>query len=53
MLGEPAPAALVIDGLPLALLVNLLMTVPVYALTRRLFPPRQRADRVAEVQLLG
>ena len=53
MLGEPAPAALVIDGLPLALLVNLLMTVPVYALTRRLFPPRQRADRIAEVQLLG
>jgi rod shape-determining protein MreD len=53
MLGEPAPAALLLDSLPLALLVNLLLTVPVYALARRLFPPRQLGDRVGEVQLLG
>jgi rod shape-determining protein MreD len=53
MLGEPAPAGLLLGSLPLALLVNLLLTVPVYALARRLFPPRQLGDRVSEVQLLG
>ncbi|HST19191.1 MAG TPA: rod shape-determining protein MreD [Gaiellaceae bacterium] len=53
MLGEPAPAALLLGSLPLALLINLLLTVPVYALARRLFPPRQLGDRVSEVQLLG
>lgn len=53
MLGEPAPAARVADGLPLALLLNLVMTLPVYALVRRLFPPRQLGDRIGEVRLLG
>jgi rod shape-determining protein MreD len=53
MLGEPAPAGLVAGSIPLALLVNLLLTLPVYALTRRLFPPRQAGDRVTEVRLLG
>jgi rod shape-determining protein MreD len=53
MLGEPAPAGLVAGSIPLALLVNLLLTLPVYALTRRLFPPRQVGDRVTEVRLLG
>jgi hypothetical protein len=29
------------------------MTLPVYALVRRLLPPQQTADRVREVRLLG
>ena len=53
MLGEPAPAGLVAGGVPLALLVNLLLTLPVYALVRRLFPPLELGDRVREVRLLG
>jgi rod shape-determining protein MreD len=53
MLGEPAPAGLVADGLPVALLLNLALTLPVYALVRRLFPPRQLGDRIGEVRLLG
>jgi rod shape-determining protein MreD len=53
MLGEPAPAGLVASGVPLALLVNLLLTLPVYALIRRLFPPLELGDRVREVRLLG
>ena len=53
MLGEPAPAGLVAGGLPVALLLNLALTLPVYALVRRLFPPRQLGDRVGEVRLLG
>jgi rod shape-determining protein MreD len=53
MLGEPAPAGLVADGVPGALLLNLLLTLPVYALARRLFPPLELGDRVREVRLLG
>ena len=53
MLGQPAPAGLVAHGLPLALLLNLLLTLPVYALVRRLFPPLELGDRVREVRLLG
>ncbi|HEY6963310.1 MAG TPA: rod shape-determining protein MreD [Gaiellaceae bacterium] len=53
MLGEPAPAALAVRGLPGALLLNLLLTLPVYALVRRLFPPLELGDRVREVRLLG
>ena len=53
MLGEPAPAGLMADSLPGALLLNLLLTLPVYALTRRLFPPLELGDRVREVRLLG
>ena len=53
MLGEPAPAGLVARGLPLALVLNLLLTLPVYALVRRLFPPLELGDRVREVRLLG
>ena len=39
--------------LPLGLLINLLLTLPVYALIRRLFPPQQIGDRIREVRLLG
>ena len=53
VLGEPAPAGLVAHGVPLALLVNLLLTLPVYTLIRRLFPPLELGDRVREVRLLG
>jgi rod shape-determining protein MreD len=53
VLGEPAPAGLVLHGLPLALLLNLILTLPVYALARRLFPPLELGDRVREVRLLG
>jgi rod shape-determining protein MreD len=53
VLGEPAPAGLVLHGLPLALLLNLILTLPVYALVRRLFPPLELGDRVREVRLLG
>ena len=53
LLGEPAPAGLVAHGLPLGLLVNLLLTLPVYALVRRMFPPLELGDHVREVRLLG
>jgi len=53
MLGAPAPAGLAVDGLPGALLLNLLLTLPVYALIRRLLPPLELGDRVREVRLLG
>jgi rod shape-determining protein MreD len=53
VLGEPAPAGELVSGLPVALLVNLLLTLPVYALIRRLFPPLELGDRVREVRLLG
>ena len=53
VLGEPAPAGLVAQSLPLALLVNLLLTLPVYTLIRRMFPPLELGDRVREVRLLG
>jgi rod shape-determining protein MreD len=53
MLGEPAPAGVMLDSLPGALLLNLLLTLPVYALARRLFPPLELGDRVREVRLLG
>jgi rod shape-determining protein MreD len=53
MLGEPAPAGRVVDGLPGALLLNLLLTLPVYALIRRMFPPLELGDRIREVRLLG
>jgi rod shape-determining protein MreD len=53
MLGEPAPADLVAHGVPLGLLLNLILTLPVYAIVRRLFPARELGDRVREVRLLG
>jgi rod shape-determining protein MreD len=53
VLGEPAPAGVVVHALPLGLVLNLLLTLPVYGLVRRLFPPQQLGDRVREVRLLG
>ena len=53
VLGNAAPAGDVLSGLPAAMLLNLLLTLPAYALVRRLFPPRDVSDRVREVRLLG
>jgi rod shape-determining protein MreD len=53
VLGEPAAAGVVTRELLGALLVNLVLTLPVYALARRLFPPSDHLDRVREVRLLG
>jgi rod shape-determining protein MreD len=54
LLGDEAPARLVlIDTLPKEVALNLLLTWPVYAVCRRVFPPAELSDRVAEVRLLG
>ena len=53
VLGDSAPAGQTLAALPASLLLNLILTLPVYALVRRLFPPAERADRVHEVRLLG
>jgi rod shape-determining protein MreD len=53
VLGDSAPAGDVASGLPATVLLNMLLTLPVYALVRRVLPPRELADRVHEVRLLG
>ena len=54
MLGQPAPARVVLlDSLVPTVFLNLLLTVPVYELIRRLLPLPQWTDRAREVQLLG
>jgi rod shape-determining protein MreD len=53
VLGEPAPARAAFASIPASVALNLLLTLPVYALARRLFPPRELADRTREVRLLG
>jgi rod shape-determining protein MreD len=53
VLGEPAPAGAYLSGLPATVLLNLILTWPVYALARRVFPPVDLLDRVHEVRLLG
>jgi rod shape-determining protein MreD len=53
LLGEPAPARVVLlDTLFPNIFLNLLLTWPVYTLTRRLLP-FQTPERKQEVQLLG
>ncbi|HEX6491725.1 MAG TPA: rod shape-determining protein MreD [Gaiellaceae bacterium] len=52
MLGDPASAQRVlIEALPFALLFNLALTLPVYALCRRIFMPPPSG--LEEVRLLG
>jgi rod shape-determining protein MreD len=52
MLGDPASAQRVLlNAFPFELLFNLLLTLPVYALCRRLFRPP--ASALEEVRLLG
>ncbi|HEY3207222.1 MAG TPA: rod shape-determining protein MreD [Gaiellaceae bacterium] len=53
VLGDAAPARAVVDALPGAIVLNLILTFPVYALVRRVLPPTDISDRVREVQLLG
>ena len=53
VLGEPAPAGSVARGIVPAIVLNLILTAPVYALVRRLLRPLDRGDYATEVQLLG
>ena len=53
VLGESAPAGAVARSLAPAILLNLILTAPVYALVRHLLRPAQRDELTAEVQLLG
>jgi rod shape-determining protein MreD len=51
MLGEHAPAGHIFGGLPPTVILNLILTVPMYALSRRVLRPREWVPR--EVRLLG
>jgi rod shape-determining protein MreD len=53
VLGESAPAGAVVRGLVPAIVLNLILTAPLYALVRRLLRPAGRDELSAEVQLLG
>lgn len=53
VLGEPAPASAMLEGLGPAIVLNLILTAPVYALVRRLLRALERSDLATEVQLLG
>ena len=54
MLGDPVSAQRVlIDALPAKVALNLLLTLPVYALTRRLFAFAAQPEGATEVRLLG
>ncbi len=53
VLGERAPAGAMLRGLGPAIVLNLVLTAPVYALVRRLLRPLDRSDLATEVQLLG
>lgn len=54
MLGDPAPARLVlVDTLLQDVALNLLLTIPVYAVARRLLRPVERAERVEGMRILG
>ena len=53
VLGESAPAGAVARSLFPAIVLNLILTAPVYAVVRRLLRPADREGLTAEVQLLG
>ena len=54
MLGDPAPARVVlVETLFQDIALNLLLTIPVYALTRRLLKPVERAERFEGARILG
>ena len=54
VLGESAPArAVLVEGLPPAIVLNLLLTAPVYAVVRRVVRPLGWGERAQEVRLLG
>jgi rod shape-determining protein MreD len=53
VLGDRAPAGAVFRGLLPAVVLNLILAGPVYALVRRLLRPLEHCDLATEVQLLG
>jgi rod shape-determining protein MreD len=53
VLGENAPAGAVVRSLVPAIVLNLILTAPLYALVRRLLRPTEPQELSAEVQLLG
>jgi rod shape-determining protein MreD len=54
LLGEPVEARVaLVDSMPATLLLNLLLTWPVFTLVRRLLAPERPLDRAAEVQIVG
>ncbi|MES1248196.1 MAG: rod shape-determining protein MreD [Actinomycetota bacterium] len=53
VIGEPAPAGALFRGLLPSIVLNLILTAPVYWLVRRLLRPLDRGDYATEVQLLG
>ncbi|MHB8470187.1 MAG: rod shape-determining protein MreD [Gaiellaceae bacterium] len=53
VLGERAPAGELARGLLPAILMNLILAGPAYALTRRLLRPLERGDLATDVHLLG
>jgi rod shape-determining protein MreD len=54
LLGEPVEArAALVTSMPATLLLNLLLTVPVFALVRRLLAPESPLDRSLEVPIVG
>lgn len=53
VLGERAPAGDVARGIVPTIVLNLILTAPVYALVRRLLRALERADLATEVHLLG
>jgi rod shape-determining protein MreD len=53
VLGERAPGGPVMRGLVPSIVLNLILTAPVYALVRRALRPLERGDYATEVQLLG
>jgi rod shape-determining protein MreD len=54
LLGDPVSAQRVLlQALPAKVLLNLILTLPVYALVRRLLALASQPERATEVQLLG
>ena len=53
VLGESAPAGAVVRSLIPAIVLNLILTAPIYALVRWLLRPAVRDELTTEVQLLG
>jgi rod shape-determining protein MreD len=53
VLGESAPAGAVVRSLVPAIVLNLVLTAPLYALWRRVLRGAEREELTTEVQLLG
>jgi rod shape-determining protein MreD len=53
VLGESAPAGAILRSLIPAIVLNLIITAPIYAIVRRLLRVARRDELTTEVQLLG